>query len=45
MDTTEKSLAILYRYIPPERVLRRICEQAQTPFRETSGDHRKTFLD
>lgn len=30
MDTAEKSLVILYRYIPPERILRRISAHANT---------------
>lgn len=44
MDTTEKSLAILYRYIPPERVLRRIYGQVQTPFGAAPREGMETFL-
>lgn len=45
MDSSEKILDILFRRIPPERVLRRICEQVQGSFPQQPADTQlSTFI-
>jgi len=46
MDTTEKILDLLFRRIPPERLLKRVCDQTRKPLSPLAEpDGRKTFLD
>ena len=45
MDTSEKILDILFRRIPPERLLRLACRQAQSVWTPPEEEQRKTFLE
>lgn len=44
MDTDEKILDLLFRRIPPERILRLICDQVRGPMALGKRDWRKSFL-
>ncbi len=44
MDTAGKILDVLFRRIPPERMLRRVSEHAERAFRPPSDVRRSTFL-
>lgn len=45
MDTSERILDILFRRIPPERILRQACRQTEELHRLTRDERRRTFLN